>query len=61
MDFKIGDRVHDVSAPWRGGIVRKVLKTRIHVEFVSGLMPTEEYLRYTIYDKAHQKFLRKEK
>jgi hypothetical protein len=37
MDIREGDHVHDVGRPFVLGIVTKVLKTRIHVHFMSGV------------------------
>ena len=51
--LKAGDCVYDVSKPWRGGRVVRVLKTRVHVEWSDG-----ELWRY---DRAHTRFLRVQK
>jgi len=48
VSWKVGDRVCDRWWPWRVGVVRAVLKTRIRVEFATEAVT---------YDKAHLQFL----
>ena len=50
MSWKVGDRVSDRWWPWRVGVVRAVLQTRIKVEFV---------MEAVTYDNAHCKYLEK--
>ena len=50
MSWKVGDRVCDRWWPWRVGVVRAVLKTRMQVEFARETWT---------YDKAHCKYLEK--
>lgn len=53
--FKRKDKVYDRWWPWRLGIVLKVLKTRLHVKWLSGY--NNEADRLWIYDIPHSKFL----
>lgn len=57
--FKVGDRVYDRWKPWKSGIIRKVYKSTVHVEFIFGIEPLDKETK-VIYDKSHQKFLVKE-
>jgi hypothetical protein len=54
-DIKVGQLVHDRWWPLHGGVVEKVLKTRVRVYFCYGCYP-----RTVTYDKAHCQFLVKE-
>jgi hypothetical protein len=58
MKFKVGDKVHDKWWAWKSGIIRKVFKNSVHIEFIFGIGYTSPYT--VIYDKAHSKFLVKE-
>ena len=55
QDFKKGMRVFDTwfsyhgREPWGSGVVTKVLKTRVHIEF-------HPYNKQ-VYDKSHLQFL----
>lgn len=53
MTFTVGMKVRDRWWPWRLGIVRKVTKTTVRVQWVSG---TPGVWTDT-FDLAHQKFL----
>ena len=55
--FKVGDRVYDLWWPYEGnGVVKKVLKTRIRIEWNNG-----GCVYMTTFDNAHTKFLEKVK
>lgn len=61
LKYKVGDEVYDrYHRPWKSGIVTKVFKRTIHIEFIFGVEPLD-FERKVIYDKAHQKFLSKVK
>ena len=47
--MKVGARVCDRWWPLRVGVVRRVLKTRVHVEWLDG--------GRWVYDAAHLRFL----
>jgi hypothetical protein len=51
--LKKDDHVHDKGWPWRLGVVIRVLKTRVHVQWTGGEVWN--------YDLPHTQFLVKER
>jgi hypothetical protein len=50
VTFRPGAKVYDAWWSWRAGVVRRVTKTRVHVEWFDG--------EVWEYDREHVQFLR---